>query len=81
MSTKTFDSFTKMLGGHASRRLVIPGLGMLAAGTLGLLGLNTAEAKKSCAERCKDRCQRNQRHRHKGNRSRRCRNKCQDRCR
>jgi len=79
--TTTFASLTRVLGVQVTRRHVMPGVSMLTAGTLGILGFNTAEAGSRCRERCTHHCVEKQRNGHKGNHSRRCRNTCQNRCR
>jgi hypothetical protein len=58
MSMSRFDSLSKQLAMGATRRRAIAGLGALALGGAGVLGLTrdaSADARRECIERCVDR--------------------------
>jgi hypothetical protein len=72
-----FDRLARQLGQEAPRRQVMHGLGALALGSLGVLGIGQAADAKSCKKRCKDHCKR--RHKRRGS-NRQCRKHCQNKC-
>lgn len=72
-----FDAIAKQLGQPAERRKVVQGLGALALGSLGVLGVSRAASAESCKERCKDHCK-NQLPPAK--KPRLCRKRCQKQC-
>ncbi|HET7093029.1 MAG TPA: hypothetical protein VFI22_06120 [Thermomicrobiales bacterium] len=73
MAAHSFDDLTRKLGSAATRRRTLQGLGGVALGSLGVLGLGQAADAKSCKKRCKKHCNDNQS-------NRKCRNKCQRKC-
>ena len=75
---KTFDSLTKQLAAGTNRRRALAGLGALALGGAGVLGLTrdaAADERRDCIERCVERGGNNQ----LKDRRERCRRKCKNR--
>jgi hypothetical protein len=74
-----FDSLSKQLATAATRRRAIAGLGALALGGAGVLGLTqdaSADDRRRCIERCVERGGDNQNKRKLRDR---CRRRCEDR--
>jgi hypothetical protein len=71
------DAIAKRLGQSAGRREVVQGLGALALGSLGVLGVSRAAGAESCKERCKEHCLNQIAPRKK---PRLCRKRCQKQC-
>jgi len=74
-----FDSVSKQLATGTTRRRAIAGLGALALGGVGVLGLTgdaAANARRRCIERCVDHGGDNQNKRKLRDR---CRRRCEDR--
>ena len=79
MDSTRFDSLSKQLATGATRRRAIAGLGALALGGVGVLGLTQdaeANARRRCIERCVERGGDN---RNKRKLRERCRRRCEDR--
>ena len=60
MDTTRFDNLSKQLATGATRRRAITGLGALALGGVGVLGLTrdaSADDRRQCIERCVDRAE------------------------
>ena len=76
MDSSQFDSLTKNMANGTTRRRAIAGLGALALGGAGFIGLArgaAAEGRRRCIERCVD-------HAPKSKRARdRCRRRCENR--
>jgi hypothetical protein len=79
MESRTFDTIAKQLGTSSNRRRAVAGLGAMALGGAGLLGLTRDAAadddRRRCIERCVDRGGNN----NLKDRRDRCRRKCQNR--
>jgi hypothetical protein len=76
VDTTKFDSLTKDLGTGTTRRRAIAGLGALALGGAGFLGLArgaAADNRRQCIERCVDNAPKSKRARD------RCRRRCENR--
>ena len=76
MDTTRFDTLSKQLAAGATRRRAIVGLGALALGGAGILGLTqdaSADDRRRCIERCIDRAD-------EGASLRKVRDRCRRRC-
>ena len=79
MDSTRFDSLSKQLAAGATRRRAIAGLGALALGGTGVLGLTrnaSADDRRDCIERCVDRAEEGASLRKRRDR---CRRKCENR--
>jgi hypothetical protein len=79
MDARRFDGVTKRMATTAPRRGILRGIGALAVGSLGVLGVAEAgsaqvEAEDGRCRRCVRRCERRC-----DNRSKRCLSRCVDR--
>ena len=85
MDARSFDNVTKRMATTAPRRGILRGLGALAVGSLGVLGVakagsaaevGTEDACRRCVRRCERRCEDRGRHCLVRCVDRRCRDKC-----
>ena len=78
-----FDEWTRDVAEAAPRRQLLRGLGGLALGSLGFLGLNQeGEAKNNNnkCHKCKKKCKRKNRKKNNNNNKKNCNNKCHNKC-
>ena len=74
--SERIDDLARNLAEGTPRRTALLGLGGLALGTLGALGLGQAAEAKTCKKKCKHNCKNSR----KGKTNKQCRNHCQRKC-
>ena len=81
--SEPIDTVAKAVAERTTRRSALTGLGALALGALGIVGVGQGtEAKKNNnkCDQCKDQCRRNNQKKAKKN-QKNCGNKCRNKCR
>ena len=78
--SEQIERFSKALAERATRRRTLSGLGALALGSLGILGVGQrAGAENNKCQQCRRQCKRNNKKKGKKDPNN-CSNKCRNRC-
>lgn len=78
--SERMDDFAKSVSEGTSRRNALAGIGALALGALGIVGLGPeAEAADNPCQKCKKQCKRNN-HRRGNKNPKDCKKKCRNKC-
>jgi hypothetical protein len=80
--SERLDEMARTVAAHPTRRSTIAGLGALALGALGIVGIGQgADAAKNACQECKQKCKRNNKKpgkKNPSNCSKKCNNKCKN---